>query len=123
MVEVSGNSGELPPEAASRLSAGLGAILDAAKDMDWQQVALNRTYGAPCFHVGDDGFFCGRAKRWDGHGFDHDFISLADLLLMVVSDETERCRRAICNHLDTHEIDHLEGPELDATVRRVLESA
>jgi hypothetical protein len=25
MVEVSGNSGELPPEAASRLSAGLGA--------------------------------------------------------------------------------------------------
>lgn len=112
-----------PVAAGSECSAGLGVILGAAKGMDWPQVTLNHKYGVPCFHVGDDGFFCGRAKRWDGHGFDHDFISLADLLLMVVSDETERCRRAICNHLDTHEIDHLEGPELDATVRRVLESA
>ena len=116
------NEKDLPVKAGSESIAGLGAILDAAKGMDLQQVALNHKYGVPCFHVGDDGFFCGRAKRWDGHGFDHDFISLADLLLMVVSDETERCRRAICNHLDTHEIDHLEGPELDATVRRVLES-
>lgn len=36
--------------------------------------------------------------------------------------EQERCHRALCDYLEIHEIDHLEGPELDATVRRVLEA-
>jgi hypothetical protein len=50
----------------------------AAEQMDWAQVALNG--GPPCFHVGDDGRFCGRAQRWDGHDDLHRFVSLADLL-------------------------------------------
>jgi len=43
-------------------------------------------------------------------------------LASVDGDERERCRKLICNYLDIHEIDHLEGPELDATVRRILEA-
>jgi len=40
------------------------AHIMAADKMDWQQVILN---GAPpCFHICDDGKFCGRADRWTG---------------------------------------------------------
>lgn len=55
-------------------------VLRAAEQMDWQQVVLNG--GPPCFHLGDDGRFCGRAKRWQGHGEKdfHEFVSLVDLL-------------------------------------------
>ena len=52
-------------------------LLKAARDMDWEQVRLNG--GPPCFHL-EDGRFCGRAERWAGHGTDHDYVSLADLL-------------------------------------------
>jgi hypothetical protein len=56
--------------------------LVAAKNMDWMQVVLNQ--GPPCFHVQNDGLFCGRAREWDGHktrgGLIHKFRSLADLL-------------------------------------------
>ena len=56
------------------------AELEAAKRMDWQQVVLNG--GPPCFHVCDDGKFCGRAARWAGHGEKgfHGFVSLAEML-------------------------------------------
>jgi hypothetical protein len=54
-------------------------VLLAAENMDWQQVVMNG--GPPCFHVSeDDGHFCGRAKRWDGHDGVHAFVSLADML-------------------------------------------
>lgn len=46
--------------------------------MDWQQVVLNG--GPPCFHLCDDGRFCGRAAAWDGHEDIHDFVSLHSLL-------------------------------------------
>lgn len=48
--------------------------------MDWQQVVLNG--GPPCFAVLDDeeGWYCGRAERWEGHDGEHRFISLSDLL-------------------------------------------
>jgi len=54
--------------------------VEAADKMDWQQVVLNG--GPPCFHIEDDGKFCGRAQRWDGHGLGnfHQFSSLKDLL-------------------------------------------
>lgn len=56
--------------------------LIAAEYMDWTQVVLNE--GPPCFHVQDDGLFCGRAREWDGHklrgGLIHKFRSLADML-------------------------------------------
>lgn len=45
--------------------------------MDWQQVVLNG--GPPCFAV-DGNRYCGRAKRWQGHGPDHSYVSLDDLL-------------------------------------------
>lgn len=52
-------------------------MLKAAKNMDWQQVVLNG--GPPCFHL-EEGRFCGRAQRWDGHEDVHTFVSLFDLL-------------------------------------------
>ena len=61
------------------LAAAHGSALRAAEQMDWLQVVLNG--GPPCFHVdADDGRFCGRAERWEGHDDLHAFVSLADLL-------------------------------------------
>jgi hypothetical protein len=57
------------------------AHFKAAKAMDWQQVVLNG--GPPCFHLCEDGSFCGRAERWAGHEDLHKFISFHDLLRMV----------------------------------------
>lgn len=52
-------------------------LLPAAENMDWQQVVFNS--GPPCFHLGENGRFCGRAERW--HNEDtHKYVSLADLL-------------------------------------------
>ena len=42
----------------------IAELRHAAENMDWQQVVLNG--GPPCFHL-EDGRFCGRAQRWDGH--------------------------------------------------------
>ncbi len=63
------------------------AALKAANQPDWMQVVLNQ--GPPCFHV-EDGRFCFRAEKWDGHRimFDgdkpiHEFVSLASLLLRM----------------------------------------
>ncbi len=58
------------------------ATLEAAKQMDWRQVVLNNA--APCFHVCDDGRFCGRAERWHGHEDLHGFVSLEQLLRGVL---------------------------------------
>lgn len=56
-------------------------LLNAAKDADWMQVIYHQ--GVPCFHL-EDGRFCLRAERWDGHktvgGRIHKFVSLEDLL-------------------------------------------
>lgn len=52
-------------------------LLEAAKHMDWQQVVLNG--GPPCFHLEEDGYFCGRAERWHDHGT-HDFETLDKIL-------------------------------------------
>lgn len=55
----------------------------AAQNADWVQVVLNG--GPPCFHL-DNGRFCLRAERWDGHYTDkigpaiHKFVTLKDLL-------------------------------------------
>jgi len=62
--------------------------------MDWQQVVLNG--GPPCFNMGEDGYFCGRAQRWDGHDSMHRFISLADLLTMrSISEELAAAKQRI----------------------------
>lgn len=49
------------------------AIL-AAEAMDWMQPVLNES--PPCFHIGEDGRFCGRAERWDGHNKTNKFPAL-----------------------------------------------
>jgi hypothetical protein len=58
--------------------------MKAAANPDWMQVVFN--HGPPCFHV-ENGRFCLRAEKWDGHFklHEHDilihkFISLEDLL-------------------------------------------
>lgn len=58
----------------------------AARNMDWGQVAGHG--GPPCFHLEDDGRFCGRAERWEGHRLDmcaelHRFVPLEELLRLV----------------------------------------
>lgn len=55
----------------------------AALNMDWGQVVANG--GPPCFHLDDDGSFCGRAERWDGHGRKefHEYRPLSTLLREV----------------------------------------
>lgn len=64
--------------------AGTQEHLTAAKEMDWQQVVLNG--GPPCFHLCEDGHFCGRAQRWAGHEDLHAFVSLADLLAAYIEN-------------------------------------
>jgi len=83
--------------------SGSASLFQAAKDADWMQVVLNQ--GPPCFHL-EDGRFCLRADRWDGHktiggsGPIHNFISLESLLRSAderspgaVSDTAEAFRR------------------------------
>lgn len=54
-----------------------GAILKAAENFDWGQPSAA---WAPCFHLGRDGHFCGRAPWWDGHRGGHPYTPLATLL-------------------------------------------
>jgi len=69
---------DTPPQQQGRE----GELIKAAENMDWQQVVGNG--GPPCFRLCEDGNFCGRAQRWDGHrrgdSPNHEFLSLADLL-------------------------------------------
>lgn len=73
-----------PSELAS--ANGSARLLEAAKNADWQQVVFNG--GPPCFHL-EDGRFCLRAERWDGHktiggsGPIHEYVSLESLLRSV----------------------------------------
>lgn len=60
----------------------LSAMRDASRFADWEQVVLNG--GPPCFHMEDNGRFCLRAQRWQGHGQLHAFISLRALVDTVV---------------------------------------
>lgn len=70
-------------------TAQFNNALQATKAMDWMQPVLNDS--PPCFHVGDDGRFCGRAERWDGHkSFKsnpplHIFKSFDELLMDVAA--------------------------------------
>ncbi len=69
------------------------ARLTAAANADWMQVVLNQ--GPPCFHLEEDGTFCLRAERWEGHTQrdeypEHRFVSLADLLSAHVETLTQQ---------------------------------
>ena len=83
--------------ATQSLDARPAVAADArVAQMDWQQVALNG--GPPCFAVLDDedGYYCGRAERWEGHDGEHRFISLQDLLTAYANQRgEERWREAI----------------------------
>ncbi len=48
--------------------------------VDYQQIYLNG--GPPCFAIDPDlpTRFCCRAEAWEGHGHDHDFVSLEELV-------------------------------------------
>lgn len=53
-------------------------LIEAANNFDWGQP---QAAWAPCFHLGRDSRFCGRAPWWDGHeAGSHKFVSLADLI-------------------------------------------
>lgn len=67
------------------------AHFNAAKDADWRQVVLNG--GPPCFHL-EDGCFCLRAERWEGHKTIHQFVSLESLLRSVAPGP--RAIRGVC---------------------------
>lgn len=54
------------------------SVLDAARNVDWQQVVLNG--GPPCFHLGEDARFCLRTQLWAGHGVMHAYTPLHELL-------------------------------------------
>lgn len=63
-------------------------IFAASCSMDWGQVVANG--GPPCFHVQENGTFCGRAERWFGHkpvyrskAADHDFVPLHVLISKI----------------------------------------
>lgn len=67
-------------------------LKNAIEHMDWLQPALNGTM--PCFHICDDGRFCGRAEKWAGHVSDfriHKFVSLIELLLNFRKESEDRC--------------------------------
>ena len=67
--------------------------LNAAKNMDWQQVRLNGAYGAPCFHLEPEGRFCGRAHGWHNATTDrmfHKFTPLALFVERIAKAEQER---------------------------------
>jgi len=62
-------------------------LLNAAKTADWMQVVYNQ--GPPCFHL-ENGRFCLRAERWDGHRkldkgdiLIHEFVSLEKLIISI----------------------------------------
>jgi phage tail tape-measure protein len=57
-------------------------FIEAAENMDWMQIVLNHAYGPPCFHLQEDGRFCGRAKGWFGHvtKIDHTYTPLHEML-------------------------------------------
>lgn len=58
-------------------------IIKAAENMDWVQVVLSG--GPPCFHIQEDGHFCGRAKRWIGHNDSHKFVPIDELLHSLIA--------------------------------------
>jgi len=61
------------------------AIEKAVTDIDWGQVVANG--GPPCFFI-ENGCFCLRAERWEGHGgVLHAYVSLADLLHIYIYDD------------------------------------
>lgn len=75
---------------SDRVQNNATSYMRAANQMDWTQVVMNG--GPPCFHVCDDGRFCGRAERWDGHEAMHKYISLPDLLKLVVDNhDSNKC--------------------------------
>lgn len=73
-------------------------IEQAARELDWRQVALNG--GPPCFHI-EDRRFCLRAQRWaqrwEGHGVLHSFVTLEEVIKKATAElqaENERLRTA-----------------------------
>lgn len=89
----------LPKEQAVPMLVELTPTLLAAQKMDWGQVVLNG--GPPCFHICEDGRFCGRAERWDGHDDVHKFTSLADMVrvaegrIMMLKTALRRLNQAV----------------------------
>ena len=79
------------------------AFSKALTIIDWEQHRLHG--GEPCFHLGDDGWFCGRAARWDGHfvlGRDHAFVPLYEAVQtfsrLGAQIERERCAK-VCEEV------------------------
>jgi hypothetical protein len=77
----------------ARVHAPTGKVSDGdAPQVDWRQVVLNG--GPPCFFV-EKPQFCGRAKRWPGHGNEafHNYVSLGDYVATIRQEEREAAFR------------------------------
>ena len=67
----------------------------AEPKLDWQQVVMNG--GPACFALLDDeaGWYCGRAQRWEGHDYEHKYVSLEDLTISIRIDTLKRAVETI----------------------------
>jgi hypothetical protein len=74
-------------------------LVEAARNADWQQVVLNG--GPPCFHL-EDGRFCFRAFRWQGHGIMHDYVSLESALTTLAMQIREEDARIADDYTKLH---------------------
>jgi hypothetical protein len=101
-------------------------IYKAIDNVDWTQLALN--LGPPCFHIEDDGYFCFRARRWDGHIHEriHRFMPLKDFVLRLIHDERERCAIAncgLCGSVGTNYPLRWEAAMYDSDLRQWIHTA
>ena len=90
--------------------------------MDWQQVVLSG--GPPCFAILDDedGWYCGRAQRWEGHDGEHEFVSLQDLLAQceaaVRAEERERAATIAETSYEQYQTGYNAGKFIATAIRR-----
>lgn len=89
----------------------------AVVNIDWGQVLSNG--GPPCFYLEAPDKFCLRAQRWAGHGADHKYISLQQVLRSLERDKSELLRRLKIMCREWREA--FGGPDENRTPGDVLE--
>jgi hypothetical protein len=63
-------------------------LIKAAEQWDWVQIVLHE--GEPCFHLCENGHFCGRAKSWAGHNDLHRFAPLSQAFVQALKAQREQ---------------------------------
>lgn len=93
------------------------AAIQQAANFDWHQVALNG--GPPCFHFSEEGF-CGRAKRWEGHGKIHAFIGLE--YIVSLAERAKRLENLVRSGQPLADVNSPEGLQWMLDARAALAS-